>query len=69
MLLKSQKGYKMAKNITPLIKDKHINFDMGEVVAVITAEQWAKLHDLAHINLALQGLMLDLLNNDDLYKG
>lgn len=58
----------MAKNITPLIKDKHINFDMGKVVAVITAEQWAKLHDLAHNNLALQGLMLDLLNNDDLYK-
>lgn len=59
----------MAKNITPIIQDKHINFDMGKVVAVITADQWAKLHDLAQNNYALQGLMLDLLNNDDYYKG
>lgn len=55
-------------NITPKIKDKHGSFDMGDVVAVINADQWKRLHDLAHGNIKLQRFMIDLLNNDDLYK-
>lgn len=57
------------------IKDKHGTLDVSDAVAVINRKQWVTLCKLAQFNAikyndnSIRDFMLDLLGNDDIFKG